>query len=219
MRSWLSDICARTALILAIGVMIVPVSAACAAAPQAEEGIHDPLSGEAPAHQPGPMTAEKQDVDLAVWTLITFVVFLFVLKKFAWGPLVEGLDRREAGVLDNIAAAEAARLKAEKLLAEHAAKLDKVQDEVREIVAEARRDAEYTKSDIIATAQKEAEATRQRAVQDIERARDQAMDELFAHMGRSVREATEQVIGRALTGADNDRLIEEALSGFAQRKH
>jgi F-type H+-transporting ATPase subunit b len=86
-------------------------------------------------------------------------------------------------------------------------------------VAEARRDAEYTKNDIIATAQNEAEATRQRAVQDIERARDQAMDELFAHMARTVNEATEQVIGRALTGADNDRLIEEALSGFAQRKH
>ena len=38
-------------------------------------------------------------------------------------------------------------------------------------------------------------------------------------MARSVRGATEQVIGRALTGADNDRLIEEALSTFAQRKH
>jgi F-type H+-transporting ATPase subunit b len=147
------------------------------------------------------------------------VVFLVVLKKFAWCPLIEGLDKRESGVLDNIAAAEASRLKAEKMLAEHAARLDKVQDEVREIVAEARRDAEYTKNDIIATAQKEAEATRQRAVQDIERARDQAMDELFAHMTRTVSEATEQVLGRALTGADNDRLIEEALSGFAQRKH
>jgi len=146
-------------------------------------------------------------------------VFLFVLRKFAWGPLIEGLDKREASVLDNIAGAEAARLKAEKMLAEHAAKLDKVQDEVREILAEARRDAEYTKNDIVATAQKEAEATRQRAVQDIERARDQALDSLFDHMARCVNEATEQVIGRALTGADNDRLIEEALSGFAQRKH
>jgi hypothetical protein len=38
-------------------------------------------------------------------------------------------------------------------------------------------------------------------------------------MGRCVSQATEQVIGRSLTGADNERLIEEALSGFAQRKH
>jgi F-type H+-transporting ATPase subunit b len=202
-------------LAVAAAAAVLPVRVA-AAEEQAEAGIHDPLSGEESAHAKGPITFEA---DLAVWSLITFLVFLFVLKKFAWGPLIEGLDKRETGVLDNIAAAEAARIKAEKMLAEHAAKLEKVQDEVREIIAEARRDAEHTKNDIMATAQKEAEATRVRAVQDIERARDQALDELFDHMGRSVRKATETVIGRSLTGADNDRLIEEALSGFAKRKH
>ncbi len=218
MRAWLMAF----SLLVAVGVTAAPAASAPPAdAPEGhkESGIHDPLEGEASAHAPGPMTAEKQDADLAVWSLITFVVFLFVLKKFAWGPLIEGLDRRETGVLDNIAAAEAARIKAEKMLAEHAAKLDKVQDEVREIIAEARRDAEHTRAEIVATAQKEAEATRVRAVQDIERARDQALDDLFDHMGRCVREATETVIGRSLTGADNERLIEEALSGFAQHKH
>ena len=205
--------------VLGFAVVASPLGLAgtiCAAEKHAESGIHDPLSGEETNKAPGPITL---DVDLAVWSLITFVVFLFVLKKFAWAPLIEGLDKREANVLDNIAAAEAARLKAEKMLAEHAAKLDKVQDEVREIIAEARRDAEHTKNEIVATAQKEAEATRQRAVQDIERARDQALDDLFASMARSVAQATEQVIGRSVTGADNERLIEEALNTFAQRKH
>jgi F-type H+-transporting ATPase subunit b len=187
-----------------------------AAAEHADSGLQDPLSGEKSAHEPGPITFEA---DLAVWSLITFIVFLWVLKKFAWAPLIQGLDKREAGVLDNIAGAEAARIKAEKMLAEHASKLEKVQEEVREIIAEARRDAEHTKNDIVAAAQKEADASRQRAVHDIERARDQALDELFDHMGRSVRKATETVIGRSLTGPDNDRLIEEALSGFAKRKH
>src|SRR5262249_38588247 len=163
------------------------------------------------------MDAEAESIYLATWSLVTFLVFLFVLRKYAWGPLIEGLNKRETGVLDNIAGAEAARIKAEKLLAEHAAKLDKVQDEVREIVAEARRDAEHTKAEIIATAQKEADATRVRAVQDIQRARDQALDELFLHMGRCVREASETVIGRALTGADNERLIEETLNSLAQK--
>jgi F-type H+-transporting ATPase subunit b len=204
-------------IVLAVAIGALPPLARVAAAEEhAESEIHDPLSGEESAEAPGPITFEA---DLALWSLITFVVFLFVLKKFAWGPLIEGLDKREGSVLDNIAAAEAARIKAEKMLAEHAARLDKVQDEVREIIAEARRDAEHTKGEIIATAQKEAEATRVRAVQDIERARDQALDDLFDHMGRCVREATETVIGRSLTGADNERLIEEALSGFAQHKH
>jgi len=157
--------------------------------------------------------------DLAIFTFLVFLLLLALLSKFAWGPVIEGLERREATIHDNIAGAEAARIKAEKMLAEHAAKLDKVQDEVREILAEARRDAEHTKNEIVAAAQKEAEASRVRAVQDIERARDQAVDDLFYYMAGSVRRATEQVIGRALTGADNDRLIEEALSNFAQRKH
>lgn len=170
-------------------------------------------------HAEGPMTARPADVDLALWTLITFVVFAFVLKKMAWVPIIEGLDKRESSVMDNIAQAESARLKAEKLLADHAARLDKVQDEVREILAEARRDAEHAKTEIVAAAQKEAEATRQRAVHDIERARDQALDELFGHMSRVVADATEQVLGRAMTGADNDRLIDEALKSFAHRKH
>lgn len=219
MRRWLMKVSLWTA------VAVIPISVGghlahsplWAAEEKHAEAGHDAAAGHAAPS--GPMTATEQDVDLAIWSLITFVVFLVVMKKFAWGPLIAGLDKREAGVLDNIAGAEAARLKAEKMLAEHAAKLEKVQDEVREILAEARRDAEHTKNDIIATSQKEAEANRLRAVQEIERARDQAVNDLFGHMARAVNEATEQVIGRALTGADNDRLIEEALSGFAQRKH
>jgi len=157
--------------------------------------------------------------DLAIYTLIVFLLLAWLLKKFAWGPVTEGLERREGAIRDNIASAEAARIKAEKMLAEHAAKLEKVQDEVRGILAEAKKDAEHTKTEIIATAQKEAEATRQRAVHDIERARDQALDELFNQVGRVVYQATEQVLGRSVTSADNDRLIEDALSNFAQRKH
>jgi F-type H+-transporting ATPase subunit b len=162
MRSCLNSVSLAVALAVAAGALPPAASFAAAAVEgEAEKGIHDPLSGEESAKAPGPITFEA---DLAVWSLITFVVFLFVLKKFAWGPLIEGLDKRETSVLDNIAAAEAARIKAEKMLAEHAAKLEKVQDEVREIIAEARRDAEHTKNEIVAAAQKEAEATRVRAV-------------------------------------------------------
>jgi len=162
-----------------------------------------------------PITAKKQDVDLAIWTLVVFVVFLAVLKQFAWGPLNEALNKRETRILQNLADAESARVKAEKLLAAHAEKLDLVQDEVREILAEARRDAEHTKSEIIATAQKEAELTRNRAVQEIEQARDQALDELFSQFSQTVTAATEHVLGRGMTTADDERLIQEVVGGFS----
>jgi F-type H+-transporting ATPase subunit b len=181
-----------------------------------DHGAHD--SHDAHAKR-GPITAEKEEVDLALWSLITFVIFVGVLGKFAWGPMIAGLEKRESGVLQNIADAESSRVKAEKMLAAHAEKLEKVQDEIRELLAEARRDAEHTKNDIVATAQKEADATRQRAVQDIERARDEALNDLFTHMTRCVEEATEQVIGRSLTGADHERLITEALGNVSGRQN
>lgn len=151
--------------------------------------------------------------DLAIYSFIVFFVLLAILYKSAWGPIVEGLEKREQGVLQNIADAESARLKAEKLLADHTEKLDKVQNEVREILAEARRDAEHAKSEIVATAQKEAELTKNRAVAEINQARDVALDSLFDHMSKAVAQATETVLGRSVTGADQDRLIQDALRG------
>ena len=87
--------------------------------------------------------------ELSVYTFVVFLVLLAVLWRFAWGPISKGLEKRESGIRQNIAAAEEARLKAEQMLAEHAARLDKVQDEVREIVAEVRRDAEHVKREIV----------------------------------------------------------------------
>jgi len=179
-----------------------------------------------PAHPGGPHNEEhgkdrspiEWKTDLALFTLVTFLAFLFVLKKLAWKPLIEGLDKREAKIFGALSEAEVSRQKAAKLLADHQAKLDKVQDQVREILAEARRDAETTKNDIIATAQREAETPRNRATIDIERARDAALDELFDHMEKAVGQASETVVGRSLTGADHDRLIRESLAEFTKRR-
>jgi len=180
----------------------------------ADHGGHGHIGADGVSEDPA-----EFKTDLAIYTLLVFLILAAALKKFAWGPVAEGLERREGTIRDNLAAAEAARIKAEKLLADHTARLEKVEEEVREMLAVGKRDAEHAKTEIMAAAQKEAEATRERAIHDIERARDQALDELFGQVGRVVYEATEQVLGRSVTSADNDRLIQDTLAGFAQRKH
>jgi len=154
--------------------------------------------------------------DLALWSLVVFVVFVLVLKKVAWKPLLEGLDRREGGIRADIEDAEKARRESERMLAEHAAKLEQVQDEVREILAEARRDAERTRQELVEAAGREAEATRRRAIEEIGRARDAALTEMFDRSADIVAAATEHVLGRALSPEDQSRLIDEALSQFAE---
>lgn len=153
--------------------------------------------------------------DLALWSLVTFLVFLFVLKKLAWTPMIHGLDKREEGLRQQAAESQQALDKANALLADHEARLAATHDEVKEIIAEARRDAERTGQDIVSAAQSEAEAARNRAVEEVGRAKDVALKELFDAMSGQVAGATEHVLGRALNDSDQDRLIDDALKQVA----
>lgn len=157
--------------------------------------------------------------DLALWSAVTFLVFLFVLSKLAWKPLIVAMNDREEKIRKDLADAEAHRAKSEALFREYESKLAKAQEEVKGILAEARRDAETAKADIIATAEKESTAMRQRAVADIDRARDHAIGELFDFVSQNVMQATEQVVGRSLNGADQERLVKEALANLDLRKN
>jgi F-type H+-transporting ATPase subunit b len=191
--------------------MSVPVGAD-EAHPTAEAGDH----GHGGEKASVPMDFKS---DLALWSLVTFVAFFLVLSKVAWGPLQDGLNQREAGIRKEIAEAQASNQKAAALLKEHEAKLAAVQEEVKAILAEARRDADHTKQDIVATAQREAEATRKRAVEDIERAKAAAIGELFDFVSANVVKATEQVLSRSLSGEDQDRLVSQALAEMNVRRN
>lgn len=157
--------------------------------------------------------------DLAIWSAVTFLLFLFVVSKLAWEPLGGALSAREGKIAGDIKAAEENRHKAEALLRDYETKIAKTHDEVKEILAEARRDAEHTKQEIVAAAQREAEASRQRAVNDIEQAKNTALTELFDFVSSNVMQATERVVQRSLTGDDQERLVREALADLNVRRN
>ncbi len=182
---------------------------------QVESDSHGESDGASHAHVGHKGVTEDVSsfsIGLATYTAIVFIGLCGLLYKFAWGPISEGLDKRESGIREDIASAERAREQAATMLSDHEAKLAGVQEEVKEILAEARRDAEHTKTEIMAAAQSEAEATRDRALGDIERARDQALKDLFDQVATQVASATEHVLGRSLDAADQQRLIAEALA-------
>lgn len=150
--------------------------------------------------------------DLALWSLIVFLIFLFVLKKTAWGPMIAGLDKREAGIRAAIADAEEGQRKSKALLAEYEEKLRGAEQTVAEMVAEAKRDAERTSQDIVAKAQADVESIRERAREEIGRAKDAALADVFSTINHQVALATEHVLGRAMNDGDQERLIQEALT-------
>ena len=95
--------------------------------------------------------------DLAIYSGVVFALLLVILWKFAWGPICEGLEKREKRIADNITAAEEAGEDARKLIAQYQDKLDGAAGEVRELLEEARRDAEQAKAQNVAEAKSSAD--------------------------------------------------------------
>jgi len=154
--------------------------------------------------------------DLALWSLIVFFLFLWILGIFAWKPMIEGLDKREAGIRSAIAEAEQNRKKAEAMLADYQRQLREAEQHVQSMIAEARRDAERTSQDLIAGAQREVDLLRQRAKDEIRQAKDAALADVFSQLNAQVVLATEHVLGRTLQDSDQERLVTEALASIAR---
>jgi F-type H+-transporting ATPase subunit b len=156
------------------------------------------------------------DPDLAIWTLVVFVILLLVLGKFAWRPILEALERREQTIANHIAEAERNHEEAKALLAEYERKLAGAANEVRELLEEARRDADHTKQAILAEAKRGAEAERDRALRDIEAATDQALKALAERSAELAVELAGKILQAKLTTADHARLIQEAMAKFPE---
>lgn len=156
--------------------------------------------------------------DLAIWTFAVFVVVLAVLWKFAWGPIVAGLEKREQRITDNIAAAERQNRQAAELLKAYEMKLQAAANEVREMLDEARRDAQHTQEEIIAKAREEADAERRRALRDIETATEQSLKRVAEQSVNLAVDLAGKIIHAQLKPEDHNKLIQEAVGKFVQSK-
>lgn len=157
----------------------------------------------------------KFDVDLGIWALVIFLGLLAILTKFAWRPILDGLDARETGIAKNIDEAEQARLKAEDNLAQYEAKLASVNDEAAAILAEARSDATAAKEKIMSEAAEEAQRTKERALADIEAAKSAAVRELAESSVNTAVSLAGNIVGRSLDKNDHASLIDKAVDRFS----
>jgi len=155
------------------------------------------------------------DPDLAICTLVVFGFLLFLLNKFAWPAISSALVQREERIGNNIADAEAKHEEAKLMLAQHEAKLASAADEVRELLEEARRDAEHTKAQIIAEAKQAADQERDRAVRDVERAADSALKQLAESSANMAVDLAGKVIQQNITSEQQAQLVRDALSSLA----
>ena len=204
--------------LLALALFLAPVArgheghAPAADAHPPAATAHEPAAGPHGEAANTPPNILELKPELALTTLIVFLVLLGVLSKFAWGPLSKALHDREHAIEHSLEQAELARAEGERMLAEHRNQMAQAADEVRKILEEARRDAQATADEIVRKAQAEAEASRQRAEREISTAKDQALLEIWSKTADLAVSVAGKVLTREMNDGDRRRLVEVAMN-------
>lgn len=154
------------------------------------------------------------DIGNVFWTVLIFGLVLFILSKFAWGPLLGSLQARESFIRESLETAKRDREAAEARLREYEERLATARTEASAIVEEGRRDADVVKRQIEASAKAESEKMVERAKREIQLATDTATKELYTLSAKLATQMAARVIGRELTPQDHERLISEGIQGI-----
>lgn len=153
----------------------------------------------------------QPDPGLFIWTIVTFLVLLALLAKFAWRPLLEALEDRQAMIRKSLDDADRARLELERLHSESAQIIAQARAEADSIVTRSRADGDRLREEMKQQARAEAGMILKNAERQIQLETARALQQIrHEAVDLSVMIAS-KLIGRNLSKEDNERLIEDAL--------
>lgn len=149
---------------------------------------------------------------MLIWTFITFSLLLWILKKFAWKPLLGALESRETKIREDIQRAEDARADAERLLAEHRKLLQNSEMDARKILEEAKSTAEAIKQGIVDSAHEQARMMTAQAKAEIQREKDTALSQLREEVADLAIRAAGKILGEELDANKHRKLVDEFIA-------
>ena len=157
------------------------------------------------------------NVGLSAWTLVVFVGLLFILGKYAWGPILSAVEAREEGIKSALEEASERNSEATKLLEEHREQLADARRQSSELIVEARTAGDQVRQEIEEKARSDAQAILGRARSEIEKEKNAAVETLrkesvhlaLAAASRLMEENLDQEKDRALV----ERYLGELGSG------
>jgi F-type H+-transporting ATPase subunit b len=151
------------------------------------------------------------DPGLFIWTIVTFLVLLTLLAKFAWRPLLQSLAAREETIRKSLADAEKARQELERLNQESEAIIRQARVDAEGIVAESRAGAERLRSELRDKARSEAEGIIKNAERQIQLETARALEQIRNEAADISVAIASKLIQKNITKEDNERLIDDAL--------
>jgi F-type H+-transporting ATPase subunit b len=168
------------------------------------------------AHEAPPKLLSP-NTGLMFWTLIIFIVLLFVLTRFAFKPLTAAVEAREKALEDAIEAARRDREEAAALLAEHRQLVRQAHEDAQRFIAEGRAAGEKVRAEVVEQAHREQQQMLERARHEIASERDRAIAELHREAINLAVLGAGKVIEKNLDSDTNRELVESFLASLVPK--
>ena len=161
----------------------------------------------------------QPDPGLFIWTIVTFLVLLALLAKFAWRPLLEALDTRQESIRKSLDDAQRARHELEQIHLESKRILGTARTEAEAIVAATRADAERLREELKQKARAEATNLVKSAERQIEMETARALQQIRQEAVDLSVAIASKLIRKNITKEDNERLIDETIGQLNTPRH
>jgi F-type H+-transporting ATPase subunit b len=173
---------------------------------------------EAESHAPSGGGLMSLQVNLMFWTLLIFGLLYFILSRYAFGPIMGEVEKREKALEDALESAKRDRDAAAKLLQEHQAAIDAARGESQKLIADARGVAEKVRTDLLEQTRREQQDMLERARREIDAEKSRAIAELRREAVDLALAGATKVIEQNLQSDNNRRLVESYLSQLGTLK-
>ena len=170
------------------------------------------VEGGSSSSKPNPLV--QLDPGLFIWTIVTFLLVLFLLSKFAWKPLLKVLQEREDEIKASLKDAEVAKTELEKVNLESEKILNNARASARKIQAESKSVSEKQRDEIILKAKEEAKKIADSAESQIKMEKDLAIKQIQEKVVDLTFSISEKVIKKNLTTDDNKKIIKDSLKNL-----
>jgi len=162
----------------------------------------------------GEKTGSPLDVNPGVilWTVVTFIFLLLILKKIAWKPILNSLSERENLIKSSLEKADKAQKDAEKLLAENKVNLSKAEEEAKKIIEQSRELADKLKSQILEESKSQAKKMIVDAASEIDRKNAEAFNKLKDQVADIAIGAAEKILRETLDKEKQTKLVNKYLN-------
>jgi F-type H+-transporting ATPase subunit b len=160
----------------------------------------------------GPPNAMEFRYDTAFWSIVVFLALLFILSKYAWPPILEGLKKREETIRSSIEEAKKTREEMVHLRNQFQKEMTEAQQQIPKLMEDARKKAEEMSNEIRAKAVADIQTERERLRRELDVAKDQALKELWESAAQLATLISAKAIGRSLSEDDHRRLLDESMA-------